>query len=173
MMSIDPRSKRGGSKSARKGGISTRTGRTPLRGDAQSHATDSYRSRSGSRGGRATQSRGQSTRSRRHRSAQSGDVGRDGAWGDDPMNWDQQSYLSMDQTQNLNVVAQSGGRMNVSEYDTSSSPRPCFQGPVGGPGAAARRGPRRATPRRLDPTAGPGPAIAADVSPRFRPRSSK
>merc|ERR1711923_657561 len=113
MMSIDHRSKRGGSKSARKGGVSTQTGRTPLRGDAQSHATDSYCSRSGSRGGRATRSRGQSTRSRRHRSAQSGDVDRDGAWGDDAMNWDQQSYLSMDQTQNLNVIAQLGGRSVV------------------------------------------------------------
>ena len=128
MMSIDPRSKRGGSKSARKGGISTRTGRTPLRGDAQSQATDSYRSRSGSRGGRATRSRGQSTRSRRHRSAQSGDVDRDGAWGDDAMNWDQQSYLSMDQTQNLNVIAQLGGRMNVSEYGSSSSLPSLFSG---------------------------------------------
>ena len=127
-MSIDHRSKRGGSKSVRKGGVSTQTGRTPLRGDARSHTTDSYRSRSGSRGGRATQSRGQSTRSHRHRSAQSGDVGRDGAWDDDPINWDQQSYLSMDQTQNLNVVAQLGGRMNVSEYDSSSSPPSLFSG---------------------------------------------
>ena len=48
--------------------------------------------------------------------------------GDDPINWDRQSYLSMDQTQNLNVVAQSGGRMNVSEYDTSSSPPSVFSG---------------------------------------------
>ena len=125
-MSVDNRSKRGGSKNVRKGGGSTRTGRTPVRGDARSHPTDDYRSRSGSRGRRTMRSRSPSARSHRHRSARSGDVRRDGASGGDPTAWDSRSYLSMDQTQNLNMVAQPGGRMNVSEYDTNSSPPSLF-----------------------------------------------
>ena len=38
----------------------------------------------------------------------------------------------MDQTQNLNVVAQSGGRMNISEYGTNSSPPSLFSGSSSG-----------------------------------------
>ena len=51
--------------------------------------------------------------------------------------------------------------------------RLCFQGIVGDLGAVARCRPRTTTTRQLDPTAAPGPAIAADDSPRVRLESTK
>ena len=51
--------------------------------------------------------------------------------------------------------------------------RLCFQGIVGDLGAVARCRPRTTTTRQLDPTAAPGPAIAADNDPLARLKSSK
>ena len=79
----------------------------------------------------ATRSRSASATSRR-RPARSGDVMRDEVLGDDPFDWDRQSYPPMDQTQNLNAVAQKGRGMNVSEYGTNSSPPSLFSGSSSG-----------------------------------------
>ena len=140
MMSIDDRSTRGGSKGVRKKEASKCTDRITRQGDARSVKSNNHRSsRSGGRRRSATRSRSASASwddgevgawatSRSHRPARSGDVMWDEVIGDDPIDWDRQSYPPLDQTQNLNAVAQKRGGMNVSEYGTNSSSSSVFSG---------------------------------------------